>query len=280
MKQLFALLTVFVFGYVNAQSTEFETSISPLQNIQYQGLSFVQKPYQRLNCEFANLRKKNANIDYWGDTVCSSVSFIDLEILGEDKPVITRIYDQIKELSFTYGESKFSHPQEYCNSIADTAAANGMIELSTEISVLDTFDKFIGINIGTSEFSGGAHPNYYSVVKVFDVFSGEVLELGRIIDKKFEKSFRKLLYVHFKKTYGLDALFNSDVKPDEFPIPENFHLGNNGMFLYYNPYEITPYAVGAPEITLTFSEISPYLTPYFKSAISRVKKGSKSPIRY
>ncbi len=280
MKHFFAILSFGIFGYSNAQFSEPETSIVSLQHITYQGLNFVQKLYQRLNFEFANLRKKNASIDYWGDTVCSSVSFVDLEILGDDQPIITRISEQLKELSFIYGESKFNSPQQYCNSIADTAAVNGMIELATEISVLDTFDKFIGINIGTNEFAGGAHPNYFSLVKVFDLYSGEILNLTQVIDKKFEKSFRKLIYVHFKKTYGLDALFNADVKPDEFPIPENFHLGNSGMFLYYNPYEITPYAVGAPEITLSLNEILPYVTPYFKSAISKAKKVGRSQLRH
>ncbi len=272
MKHFFLAPALLFTSLLSAQSGLIENDFSSLQSITYKGLSFVQKPYQRLNCEYANQRKKNKQIEWWADTVCSSVTFVDLQIFGDDKPVITEISRQLKEISLSYGEGNFYEtPQAYCNSIADTAAVSGMIELSTEISVLDTFDKFISLNIGINEFAGGVHPNYYSVVKTFDVFSGNTLDLFQIIDKKFEKSFRKLLYVKFKKNYGLDALFAPDTKPEEFPIAENFALGLSGMFIYYNPYEITPYVVGAPELELSFTEISPYLNTYFKSLVAKAK---------
>ena len=259
--------TVSVFG----QANQTESEISSLQSITYQGLSFIQKPYKRLNCEYANLRKKNNKFEWWGDTVCTSVSYVDLQILGEDTAIIRKIKSQIEGITLVREEKVYNNPEQYCREIADTAAAIGMLDLYVEISVMDTFDKFISLNIGTNEFSGGAHPNYYSVVKNFDLISGNVIELFQIIDKKFQKNFQKLLYVKFKKAYGLDALFTPDVKPDEFPLPENFILGNSGMTLLYNPYEITPYVVGMPEISLSFSEIMPYMTPYFKSAASKIK---------
>lgn len=272
MKHLFLAIAILFTSILSAQDIGNQNDFTSLQSISYKGLSFVQKPYQRLNCEYANQRKKKKEIEWWSDTVCSSVSFIDLQILGDDKPVITEISRQLKELSLIYGEGVFYEtPQTYCNSIADTAAVSGMIDLTTEIAVLDTFDKYISINIGINEFAGGAHPNYYSTVKTFDVFSGNTLELFQIIDKKFEKSFRKLLYVKFKKIYGLDALFTPDTKPEEFPIAENFSLGSAGMSVLYNPYEITPYVVGAPELGLSFSEISPYLTTYFRSLLAKSK---------
>lgn len=269
------LLSLISAASAFGQSNQNGGNISSLQSITYQGLSFIQKPYSRLNCEYANLRKKNTTIDWWGDTVCSSVNYTDLQILGDDKEVIRKIKSQIEELSLLHDEKNYTNPEQYCREIADTAALSGMIDLFLDISVMDTFDKFISINIGINEFAGGAHPNYYGTVKNFDLMSGNSLGLFQVIDKSFQKSFQKLLYVKFKKAYGLETLFAPEVKPDEFPIPENFILGNQGMTVFYNPYDITPYAVGMPELSLSFTEILPYMMPYFKSAVSKLKSSTK-----
>ncbi len=275
MKNYLFVLFIFMATLVQAQ-----IGISPLQTIQFQGLTFQQKSYSKVNCDSANARKKLATIEYWGDTVCSEVGFTDLEILGDDLPIIKTLTDLLHGIALKHLEQTYSNPVDYCRGIVDSQAQVGFITLYTDISVLDTFQSLISFNIGFNEFAGGAHPNYYGVSPVVDLNDGRSLSLFDIINKKMEMNFRKLLYVKFKKIYGLDALMQPDTKPEDFQVPENFQIGARGLTMNYNPYEITPYAVGAPEIELSFDEIMPYITVWFKSKVNKAKPNNKRVIQH
>jgi hypothetical protein len=64
---------------------------------------------------------------------------------------------------------------------------------------------------------------------------------------------------------------------DQFEIAENFSVDKNGIHFLYNPYEITPYAVGDLEITISFAQAIPFFTPYFKSKVlPHLKTGNLS----
>lgn len=275
MKNSILIGFLFLASFLQAQ-----TEISPLQSIQFQGLTFQQKSYSKLNCDSANARKKLATIEYWGDTVCSEVGFTDLEILGDDLPIIKTVTDLLHGIALKYVEQTYSNPTDYCREIVDSQSKVGFITLYTDISVLDTFQSLISFNIGFNEFAGGAHPNYYGVSLVVDLNDGRNISLFDLIDKKMERNFRKLLYVKFKKTYGLDALLEPETKPEDFQIAENFQIGARGLTMNYNPYEITPYVIGAPEIEMSFDEIMPYMTVWFKSKVNKAKSNNKRVIQH
>lgn len=275
MKNLF--LTIFIV-FATVLSAQME--ISQLQTIQFQGLTFKQKMYGHVNCDSANARKKLTEVEYWGDTVCTEVNFVDLEISGDDLPIIQKLNELLHADALKYNEIVYKNGADYCREIADSQSKMGFVTLYTDISVLDTFQSLISFNIGFSEFSGGAHPNYYSITPVVDLNDGRSLRIFDVIDKKMEKNFRKLLYVKFKKLYGLDALLDSEVKPEEFPIADFFQIGARGLSMNYNAYEITPYVYGAPEMELSFDEIKPYMTVWFKSKVNQYKPTQKRIIRH
>ena len=47
---------------------------------------------------------------------------------------------------------------------------------------------------------------------------------------------------------------------DEFYLPENIGLTENGLVLLYNQYEVASYADGAIELILPMNEVKNYLT--------------------
>jgi hypothetical protein len=274
MKNSILIGFLFMSSFLQAQ-----TEISPLQSIQFQGLTFQQKSYSKVNCDSANARKKLKEVEYW-DTVCTEVNFLDLEIYGDDTPIIQKLNDLLHADALKYNEIVYKNGADYCREIADSQSKMGFVTLYTDISVLDTFQSLISFNIGFNEFAGGAHPNYYGVSPVVDLNDGRNIRLFDLIDKKMERNFRKLLYVKFKKTYGLDALLEPETKPEDFQIAENFQIGARGLTMNYNPYEITPYVVGAPEIEMSFEEIMPYMTVWFKSKVNKAKTNNKRVIQH
>jgi hypothetical protein len=47
-------------------------------------------------------------------------------------------------------------------------------------------------------------------------------------------------------------------------LPENFAIQDDGILLYYNPYEASDYANGAVSFLVSFDELKPILSKNFK----------------
>ena len=107
-------------------------------------------------------------------------------------------------------------------------------------------------------FTGGAHPNSFRSYHVFDRNSGIEREASTYVSdsaallKKVETAFRK----NEKLTENVDleeaGYFLMDHK---FFIPANYTFTKDGVFFYYNPYEIAAYVKGAITFTIPYAEL-------------------------
>jgi hypothetical protein len=143
----------------------------------------------------------------------------------------------------------------------DSSAYYGFQEFELSIKVTSVFNNFITIGNNSYEFSGGAHPNHWHSHFLIDLNDGKMLTLNDVIQSSKRNQLKSILSSKFNAIYGKDNLI------DQFEIAENFSIDKDGIHFLYNPYEITPYAVGDPEITISFAQAMPYLTPYFKSKV-------------
>ncbi|TDE16174.1 DUF3298 and DUF4163 domain-containing protein [Dyadobacter psychrotolerans] len=107
-------------------------------------------------------------------------------------------------------------------------------------------------------FTGGAHPNSFRSLHIFDILTGEEKEAGIFVAdsvallKKAEAAFRKLEKLDVKDNLEAKGYFLADHK---FFLPANYTFTREGVLFYYNPYEIAPYVRGAIEFTIPYSEL-------------------------
>lgn len=109
------------------------------------------------------------------------------------------------------------------------------------------------------QYTGGAHGMFAQTCWVFDMTTGELVELDDLFVKDFEEDegvsdllCERILEL-IDDEYGADALFGP-------PYPNaNFSVDEEGVTWLYNPYEIAPYAMGVLEAKLTWEELKPYL---------------------
>ncbi len=245
---------------------------SKSNKILFKGYTFGQTNYSESNCVFAKTRKDTMKefINSY-DTVCSHVEFFDLTVSGPNSVVADAINSKMKSMSLIYGEESYNSPQLFCSGIADSYAKDGFIELEVGLYFKDSFKTFCNLEYSIGEYAGGAHRNYYFKNFIFDIKNGSEINLKDIIDDFHQSAVKKLLWNRFVKTYGKDALF-VEIRPEEFPFPESYGINKSGIHFGYNPYEITAYCYGSPEIDFSFRELYPYLTPWFKQFISAPQK--------
>lgn len=127
----------------------------------------------------------------------------------------------------------------------------------------------VSLRIVYSDYTGGAHGNYAYAGETYDVKTGKLLRLADII--KDVEGFYPLatdyivdaLYAEYE-----DALFSDygnwvaeSISPENEP---NWYLTGSGIVISFSPYEVGPYAMGAPEITLPYEIFGEYMQEQYQ----------------
>jgi len=270
MKKINTLFAFFFCSSLFGQNVK----ITFKDTFKYRDFVFYNKVYSYENIEFANKRKiailKDLNKEnddfYWGDTMKSYLEISDLSVTGPFDFVLKTSLDKIRNSVFQRSDNstgtKFDQDfKQYCVEMVDSSAYYGFQELEQNVKVAAVFNNVITIGNNIYEFSGGAHPNHWHNHFLIDLTDGRLLAFADVFQMSKRNQLKSILSSKFNSTYGHDNLL------DQFEIAENFSIDKDGIHFLYNPYEITPYAVGDPEITISFSQAIPFFTPYFKSKV-------------
>ncbi len=125
----------------------------------------------------------------------------------------------------------------------------------------------LSLRFSVSEyFSGAAHPvNYISVIN-YDIAKRKEIELRDI----FLPESDYLTFISVLSTTKLLKEFNDDVsladwiKTGASPTEENyknFGFTKENLIIYFNPYQVGPYAAGVREIEISYQELKDKLRP-------------------
>ncbi|HMQ60503.1 MAG TPA: DUF3298 and DUF4163 domain-containing protein [Flavilitoribacter sp.] len=136
-------------------------------------------------------------------------------------------------------------------------------EVAVSGEVLSNTEKWASVSIGTYSYMGGAHPNSFVSLLNFDLSSGKTLSLEDITADM--NKLKALVQVKFREVRNLMDGQNFDETDffwgQGFTLPENFALGNEGLYFFYNPYEVASYASGPTEFTIPYDHLGGILKP-------------------
>lgn len=113
----------------------------------------------------------------------------------------------------------------------------------------------ISIALNSYLNTGGAHGNMTISFLNFNAQNGELIQNENLITNN--KAFEELAKTHFRKK--MEELGDNDTLQDyffgeEFHLPANMGLSDEGLILLYNVYEIASYSQGITEFTIPFEE--------------------------
>ncbi|MBU1045703.1 DUF3298 and DUF4163 domain-containing protein [Patescibacteria group bacterium] len=125
-------------------------------------------------------------------------------------------------------------------------------------------ESLVSISFSESQNFGGAHPNNYTTNFNYDIAGGEKFELKDIFKKEVDYQgiisgiCREKLLAQFGEDEALGLWINEGTEPKAGNF-ENFGLTGGSLVIYFNPYEVGPYAMGIQTVEITFAEIEQYL---------------------
>lgn len=123
--------------------------------------------------------------------------------------------------------------------------------------ILYQSEKIISIQMEEYSYTGGAHPNYNISLLNFDLVRKRVIQLDDLITDP--EKLKLIASEKFRKARNIQAgdSFESAgfLFGDSFSLPANFALTEEGLFLFYNPYEVGAYVLGPTSFTIPYREI-------------------------
>ena len=106
--------------------------------------------------------------------------------------------------------------------------------------------------VNLTDYTGGAHSNSTTRAFVFDLNDGNLVTLDDLFVPDFNDILTDILNQHVAESVSeedLEAMFESPISPTG-----NYILTSDSITFIYNPYEIGPYSIGTPSITVPIKE--------------------------
>lgn len=147
-------------------------------------------------------------------------------------------------------------------------------ELSQSIEVVLNENGLFGLQSSHYSFTGGAHGNTYIFNQTYRLEDQSILGLDSLLlpteKTRFiafcESRFRNDREITTAESLGSRGFW---FKEDTFYLPHNYSYSATGLRLYYNSYEIAPYAYGVIEIALSNAEIAPFIKSRYQLQIQK-----------
>jgi len=118
------------------------------------------------------------------------------------------------------------------------------------------------VTMSISEYSylGGAHPNSRQTYLNFNKKTGQLIQIEDFIANK--ELLLNLAEQKFREAYNLTPaqdLTAAGLFENQLVLPQNFAITQEGLRLFYNTYEIGPYAAGTYEVNLPWTRLEDVL---------------------
>ncbi len=127
------------------------------------------------------------------------------------------------------------------------------VESSKSILTEDYFTAYLL----ASDFMGGAHSNTYAVLLVFDLSTGERVDVKSLVDIEMLTMLAEKKYREIHKLKADEPLDDSGYffPGGIFALPANLGMNSKGVLLVYNPYEVAAYSKGMTEFVIPYTAL-------------------------
>ncbi len=111
---------------------------------------------------------------------------------------------------------------------------------------------YLSIAEATYHQTGGAHPVGYQFARTFDMKNEKELMLSDVL-KGSSDEISEMIYTAFVEKYGEEHFYLDIEWLKDAANTVSWYITDKSLVLYYNVYEITPYAAGMPTLEIEYS---------------------------
>ena len=145
-------------------------------------------------------------------------------------------------------------------------SASQHLSVTIKPTILNSSAQLSTVVLNSSSYLGGAHGSSAQSYYHFDLNTEQRVQLKDILLAKQEKALEKKAYEAFQ-AWVIDTELAENVKEYEevwtFKLTDNFFITKESLILQYAEYEIGPYVVGLPRLTIPLNELEGIVKPEY-----------------
>lgn len=190
-------------------------------------------------------------------------STINMPVITNSNKIVERsTNDKIKNDIFEFYNKSYKEAKQY---LKDNPDEENKFVANVDFELKKNTDSALSIKVRYYTYSGGAHGFYQDIAYNVDMRTGKFLELmdlfkdntkyKEVIDEEIKRQIAELE----KKDEENIGIYNfKGIKENQ-----NFYLQDENLVIYFDLYDITPYATGIPEFSIDKKLISSMLKPEY-----------------
>jgi hypothetical protein len=186
---------------------------------------------------------------------------IHLEMVGKSTrccPGIQKAFETMRDEQFRMYNEEFRETLK-----EDPEMPEHMMNFSDEqsVTVLYNSNNLLSLGYTHSFYSGGAHGNYATTTRSYNLKTLQVVALNDVLKPGYEKALDASIDKSARAYMSIKPQdpINSAYLVDRIPATDNFYLTGKGIVFSYPPYEIAPYAGGQVELFVPYAELSDWV---------------------
>lgn len=165
--------------------------------------------------------------------------------------------------------NKFMRLAEEVKSLGSTS----QLSVYIKPQVLNPKGPVTTVVINANNYIGGAHGSSAQQYINFELASKKVLNIESILQTGQRKALNDVVHQKFQN-WVKETQQEVDFKLYEnlwnFKLSDNFYLSPQGLIFQYAEYEIGPYAVGLPRLTVSYDELQTILKPQYLPVLTNI----------
>ncbi len=185
---------------------------------------------------------------------------------------LARVFRTTEEAVRAYRNAYFERYREEAgglveDGLADTTEFFGLnYDETLSMDVLYNSDSLLTIGYTIYYYSGGAHGNYGTSLRSYDLRERAEITIEDVLRPDYETAIEPALQQAVRQRYNLgeNAPLTEILFEETVGATENFGLTGKGIIFNYPPYAIAPYAAGEVVLFIPFGEITELLQQRFR----------------
>ena len=123
-------------------------------------------------------------------------------------------------------------------------------------------ENILSVTMSEYSFAGGAHGMAFQYAHNIDLLSGKEIILSALFNDKADWKSMINAYISSEIKY-----YQRDLKFEGIKDDQNYYLSNQGLVIFFNPYEIGPWVEGMPTFVIPYRIFSFVFSDSYKDRV-------------
>lgn len=184
-------------------------------------------------------------------------------IMLNDKNISKDINDEITNSIMKFFNDSQTQAKEYIDSLYEV---DNKFIANVDFDIKKNSNNILSILIKYYKNAGGAHGYYENVAYNIDSISGKILTLDNLFKEgiDYKSVINEEIRRQIQELIKLDKQNKGVYEFKGIKDHQKFYIQDDNLVVYFDLYEIAPYAAGVPQFAININKIDHILKPEYK----------------